>query len=183
MVPRCSTTAPCVRSSTPSPVASPRSSTTDPGGNGPPRTVSRRSPIRSSRPRTTSRFNHAYNTATFAHNDFAKPGLAAYPARSQRFRATGCRVTSASLDEGTGYLVHLDDPGAGRAQPGLAEWPAGVTVLYRLPARGALGRHRAVGDREAGEPAPRGSVDVLRCRRPGPVRLGLRQGGAGRGPP
>ena len=81
-------------------------------------------------------FNHAYNTATFAHNDFAKPGLAAYQARSQRFRATGCRVTPASLDEGTGYLVHLDDPGAGLAQPGLAHWPAGVTVLYRLPQEG-----------------------------------------------
>jgi thiol-disulfide isomerase/thioredoxin len=45
-------------------------------------------------------------------------------------------VTPASLDEGTGYLVHLDDPGAGLAQPGLAHWPAGVTVLYRLPQEG-----------------------------------------------
>ena len=82
------------------------------------------------------RFNHAYNTATFAHNDFAKPGLAAYPALSQRFQPSGCRVTSASLDDATGYLVHLDDPGAGRSQPGLAAWPNGVTVLYCLPHEG-----------------------------------------------
>jgi hypothetical protein len=79
-------------------------------------------------------FNHAYNSAAFAYNDFAKPGLAAYPADSHRFSSTEVGLREIVEGDRRSVVADLHDPGVGAAQPGLASWPARVVVRYSLQA-------------------------------------------------
>ncbi|MDR1512842.1 MAG: DUF5054 domain-containing protein [Propionibacteriaceae bacterium] len=81
------------------------------------------------------RFNSRYNTASFAANDFGKPGLDRYDAPGRSWRPAGASFSR----DGDALLAVLAAPPEAAADSGLTAWPARIALRYRLvPDRAAV---------------------------------------------
>ncbi len=82
------------------------------------------------------RYNAAYNSAAFADNDFAKPGLRKFDARSRTVAPDGADFWLADGSAPQRAVGRLRMPEPSPEESPLLAWPAQLWVEYRLAAEG-----------------------------------------------